>query len=407
MNLEKIRTLFPILEQEVYGKPLAYLDNAATTQKPINMIYSIQEFYANYNANVNRGAHYLGEMATKLLEESRIKIAKFINAKRVEECIFTKSATEAINLVANSFCAKFLKPGDNIVLSQMEHHANIVPWQIQAAKIGFEIRYLPLLDSGELDLSNIKDIITDKTKLVSVMHISNTLGTINPITEIIKQAKLVNAKTLIDGTQALAHFRVNVQELDCDFYVLSAHKMYGPLGVGILYGKYSLLDSMPPFLGGGEMISEVYLDRFVCNNLPYKFEAGTLAIADIYGFGVAIDFLNTLDYTAIHKYEMQIHDATLQALNQFDAIKIIGNAKHKAPIISFTYANVHPHDVGTILDREGVAVRTGHHCTMPIMQYYKIPATTRISIAMYNNKADIEALINGLSKVQQIFAKRL
>jgi cysteine desulfurase/selenocysteine lyase len=397
---------FPILNQQPYGKRLAYLDSAATTQKPQCVIDAYQEFYGKHNANVHRGVHFLAESATKLFEQTRTKVQQLINAKYSQECIFTRGTTEAINLAAAVLGSYCLDENSEICVTQMEHHSNLVPWQMACQKSGAKLKYIPLTATGELDLTNLAQILNPHTKILALTHVSNTLGTINPIKEIIAQARKFNTIVLIDGTQAPAHLKIDVQELDCDLYTLSAHKMYGPMGVGILYGKQELLNKLPPYHGGGEMIREVYMDRFTTANLPHKFEAGTPAVADIYAWGLAIDYLNNIDFKLLQQHEQQLLTYATSKLSQLDKLRYIGTSTTKIGIISFVIDNIHPHDLGTIADSHGVAIRTGHHCTMPIMQYFAVPATNRISFGLYNTSQDIDQLISALEHAQKLFRKK-
>lgn len=406
LYIEKIRQDFPALSTQVNNCPLAYLDNAATTQKPITVIQALETYYRDSNANVHRGVHFLSEMATEAYEQTRNKLQKFINAKSSVECIFVRGTTEAINLVACSFGEKFIQADDEILISLMEHHSNIVPWRLLCERTGAKLKYLPLTHTGELDLSNLDNLLTGKTKLVAVAHVSNSLGTINPIKEIINQAHAKNIPVLIDGAQAAAHLPIDVQALDCDFYVLSAHKAYGPMGVGLLYGKQQWLEQMPPYQGGGDMILQVTQQQVTYNQLPYKFEAGTPSVADAIAWGAAIDYLWQLDTNLIQQHEHDLYTYAMAKLQNIPEIKFIGTAASKISIISFLLGSIHPHDIGTIANQYGVAIRTGHHCTMPLMDFFGIPGTARASLGLYNNYADIDQLCTALNKVQQIFHKR-
>ena len=398
---------FPILNQRPHGKRLAYLDNAATTHKPQCVIDAYQEFYATSNANVHRGVYHLAEQATFLFEQTRVKLQNFINAQYSEECIFTRGTTEALNLVATSLGAYCIDKHSEICVTQMEHHSNLVPWQMLCQRTGAKLNYIPLTQTGELDLSNLENLLTNKTKILALTHVSNTLGTINPLKEIIAKAHAMKIIVVVDGTQAPAHMPIDVQDLDCDFYTISAHKMYGPLGVGLLYGKRVLLESMPPYHGGGEMISQVFMDRFTLAKLPHKFEAGTPAIADVYAWGVALDYLQKLDFSLLHKHEQGLLKYALDKLNTLDHIRYIGTSTHKVGIISFVSDTIHAHDLATIADSHGVALRAGHHCTMPIMEYFAIPASNRISFGLYNTLSDIDQLITSLEYAQKLFTKRV
>ena len=404
--VEIIRRDFPALDTKVKGYRLAYLDNAATTQKPQTVIDALSKYYNSSNANVHRGVHFLSESATEAYEQARIKVQKFINAKQSLECIFTRGTTEAINLLATSFGQKFVQANDEILISVMEHHSNIVPWKLLCERNGAKLNFIPVTESGELDLSNLDQLLSPKTKIVAISHASNTLGTINPIKQIIQQAHAKNIPVLIDGAQAAAHIPIDVQDLDCDFYAFSAHKCYGPMGIGLLYGKQHWLDQMPPYQGGGDMILQVTQHQVTYNQLPYKFEAGTPSVADSIGWGAAIDYINGLDRKLINQHE---HDLLAYAISKLEAIpglKFIGQAKDKISVISFILDPIHPHDIGTIANEYGVAIRTGHHCTMPLMDFYGIAGTARASMAIYNNFQDIDQLCNSLSKVQEIFHKR-
>jgi len=406
LYIEKIRQDFPALSTQVNNCPLAYLDNAATTQKPIAVIQALETYYRDSNANVHRGVHFLSEMATEAYEQTRNKLQKFINAKSSVECIFVRGTTEAINLVAGSFGKKFIQADDEILISLMEHHSNIVPWRLLCERTGAKLKYIPVTTTGELDLTKLDDLITSKTKLVAVSHVSNSLGTINPIKEVINQAHAKNIPVLIDGAQAAAHLPIDVQALDCDFYVMSAHKAYGPMGVGLLYGKQAWLEQMPPYQGGGDMILQVTQQQVTYNQLPYKFEAGTPSVADAIAWGAAIDYLWQLDTNLIQQHEHDLYTYAMAKLQNIPEIKFIGTAASKISIISFLLGSIHPHDIGTIANQYGVAIRTGHHCTMPLMDFFGIPGTARASLGLYNNYADIDQLCVALNKVQQIFHKR-
>ena len=400
-----IKQDFPILNTLVNNHRLIYLDNAATSQKPLKVIDAISDFYQHSNANTNRGPHYLSDTATTAFENAREKIKEFINARSSKECIFTKNTTEAINLIANSFGENFLQDGDEIILSIMEHHANIIPWQLLKNKKSIKLKYIPILPSGELDLSKIKDLLTENTKLISITHVSNTLGTINPIKEIIELAHTKNIPVLIDGAQAITHFKVDVVSLDCDFYVFSGHKMFGPTGIGVLYGKEKYLNKMPPYQGGGQMILKVGLEQSIYQDLPYKFEAGTQPIAEAVGLNAAIDYINNLGFETIQNHEQELLNYATEKLNTISGLKIIGTAKNKVGIISFILDQIHPHDIGSILNNYGIAVRTGHLCTMPIIDFYQVPALTRISFSIYNNLKEIDELVLALKEVKKIFKR--
>ena len=403
LDVEKIRNDFPILKELVHGKPLCYLDNAATTQKPRAVVDSIVNYYTKINSNIHRGVHYLSGTATDAYENARIKVKNFINAFSEKEIIFTRGATESINLVANSFGRTNLYEGDEIIISGMEHHSNIVPWQLIAAEKKAVIKVIPITDEGELIFDEFEKLITDRTKIVAVVYVSNSLGTVNPVRQIIETAHKHKIPVLIDAAQAVNHFPVDVRELDCDFLAFSGHKIYGPTGIGVLYGKENLLEQMPPYMGGGDMISKVTFEKSTYNELPFKFEAGTSNIAGAIGLGAALDYINNIGIEAISVHETELLDYGIKSLSQVEGLKIIGNAKDKSAVISFVFDNIHPHDIGTFLDFEGVAVRTGHHCTQPVMDRYNIPATTRASLALYNTKSEIDVLTNGLKKITEVF----
>jgi cysteine desulfurase/selenocysteine lyase len=404
--IERVRQDFPILQTKVNNEPLVYLDNAATSQKPLTVIDSINTFYKHFNSNINRGTHYLSEMATLKFEAAREKIRTFINAPSAAECIFTKGTTEAINLIASSFGEQFLQSGDQIVISAMEHHSNIVPWQLLQLKKKIILKIIPLLPNGELDLTNLDNLLTTNTKLVSIVHVSNTLGTINPVKKIIDAAHNKNIPVLLDGAQAVNHLNIDVQALDCDFYTFSGHKMFGPTGIGVLYGKKKYLEQMPPYQGGGQMILKVSFDETIYNELPYKFEAGTQPIAEAIGLAAAIDYINQLDLITLRQHEHELLEYATVKLQTIPEIKIIGTAKEKISILSFAVDQIHPHDVGTILNNYGIAIRTGHLCTMPIMDFYKIPALNRVSFSIYNTFAEIDLLYLGLLEIKKIFTKK-
>ncbi|MCH7827687.1 MAG: cysteine desulfurase [Bacteroidetes bacterium] len=401
-NIEKIRNDFPILKQLVHNKPLCYLDNAASTQKPQLVIDTINNFYSTTNSNIHRGVHYLSEKSTLAFENARIKVKKFINAKSEKEIIFTSGTTAAINLVAQTFGRKYLKEEDEIIITTMEHHSNIVPWQLLCKEKKANLKVLKINNMGELLLDDLKNMISEKTKLISVVHVSNTLGTVNPIKEIIKIAHLNNVPVFLDAAQSIQHLEIDVQELDCDFLAFSGHKIYGPTGIGILYGKENLLDEMPPFMGGGDMISKVTFEETTFNELPFKFEAGTANIAGAIGLGAAIDYVKSIGIKNIKEYETNLLNAATDALKEIPGIKIIGNAKEKMSVLSFVIDNIHPHDIGTFLDFEGIAIRTGHHCTQPLMDFFKIPATSRASFAFYNTLEEVEQLTAGLKKTIEV-----
>lgn len=403
--VEEIRRQFPILHRQVRkGVPLVYLDSAATSQKPLQVIETMQRFYQLMNANIHRGVHTLAEEATAAYEKARDKVASFISATSSNEVIYTRNTTEAINLVANSWGRKFLQPGDVIILTEMEHHSNLVPWQMLALEKGLRLEFIPVREDFLLDLDAYRQLLDLRPKLVAFTHMSNVLGTINPAKEIIRLAHEVGALTLVDGAQSVPHFPVNVQDLDADFVAFSAHKMCGPTGIGILYGKQEILDKMPPFLGGGDMIKKVYLRDFVPNSLPHKFEAGTPAIAEAIGLGAAVDFLQEVGMDWIHTHEQEITAYALERLSEVPGLKVFGpEVRYKGGVISFTMQGVHPHDVAQILDREGVAVRAGHHCAMPLHDKFHIPATTRASFYLYSSKEEVDKLVAGLEKVLSLF----
>ena len=401
--IKKIRSDFPILSEKIYGKPLVYLDNGASTQKPIQVIKAISGVYETKYANVHRGVHYLSQVATDEMEAAREKVRGFINARSEREVIFVRGATEGINLVASSWGKANLTAGDEIILSQMEHHSNIVPWQLIANATGAIIKVIPIDDSGELEMDVFRRLLSEKTKMVAITHVSNALGTIVPLKQMIKESHDTGALVLVDGCQAAPHLQVDVQKLDADFYVFSGHKIYGPSGIGILYGKETLLEAMPPYQGGGDMIDTVSFSGSTWADLPFKFEAGTPNIADAIGMGNAIDYISALGLPAIIEYENALLSYATEKLQAINSLKIVGNATEKAAIISFVMDDIHPHDIGTILDRQGVAVRTGHHCAQPVMERYDVPATARASFALYNTFEEIDSLAVSLAKVQEIF----
>lgn len=403
MELSKLREEFPILKRNVNGKPLIYFDNAATSQKPQIVIDAIQNYYESSNANIHRGVHQLSQEATEIYERARQKIQSYFNAKHSHEIIFTRGTTESINLVASGF-SQILKKGDEVLISHLEHHSNIVPWQLACEKLGAKLRVIPINKKGKLDLIAFDKLLSNKTKIVAVNHVSNTLGTINPIKYIIDKAHEFNAAVLIDGAQATAHIKPNMQALDCDFYCTSAHKMYGPTGVGILYGKEEWLNKLPPYQGGGEMIKVVSFQKTTYADLPFKFEAGTPNISGGIAFGTALDFISKIGIDKIAQQEQELLIYATQQLETIPNLKIIGTAEHKVAVISFVIKNIHPFDIGSILDKLGIAVRTGQHCTQPIMQYYNIPGTTRISLAFYNTKNEIDVFITALHKAVQMLS---
>ncbi len=399
----KIRSDFPGLHQEINGHPLSFLDSAASAQKPRAMLDSLKDTYEHHYANIHRGVYHLSEIATRRFEEVRGKVATFIGAEHENTVIFTKGATESINLVAASLTKKHISHGDEIIISHMEHHANIVPWQVLCQRTGATLKVIPITDNGELDLTNLDQLISEKTKLLAITHMSNALGTITPIKELVAAAKKVGALTLVDACQSIVHVPVNVRDIDCDFLVFSAHKLYGPNGVGILYGKPGLLDTLDVYQTGGEMIDKVSFEGTTYNKAPLKFEAGTPAIAEVIAFGATLDYLNTVDYKLITQNEMALLEFATKEIQALKGFKIIGTAKHKACVLSFTHNQAHPSDIGMILDQCAVAVRTGHHCAQPLMDRLGLSATARISIAMYTTKEDIESAIKGLHKVNTLF----
>lgn len=403
LDAEKIRKDFPALHQKVYGKPLVYLDNAATSQKPVRVIDAITRFFTIENSNIHRGVHYLSEQATRAYEEARVKVKEFINAREAREVIFCRSTTEGVNLVAQSFARRLVKPGDEILITAMEHHSNIVPWQILCEQTGAVLRVAPINDAGELLLPEFEKLLNPKTRLVSVAHISNALGTINPVEQIIETAHRRKIPVVIDGAQAAPHLKIDVQQLDCDFYLFSGHKMFGPTGIGVAYGKAHLLEAMPPYQGGGDMILSVTLEKTTYNVIPHKFEAGTPNIAGTIGLGATIDYLAGIGMENIAAYEQELLEYGTEKLSSIPGLRLIGTAKKKASILSFVMDGIHPHDIGTILDREGIAVRTGHHCAQPVMQRFGVPATVRASLAFYNTKEEIDALVAGLLEAGKVF----
>ncbi len=399
-DIKKIRANFPVLKQQVYNKPLVYLDSAASAQKPVQVLMKEEQLHNNYYGNIHRAAHFMADKATADFEAVRDKIQQFIHAEFREEIIFTKGTTESINLVASSFCEKFLSAGDEIIVSEMEHHSNIVPWQLAAQRKGAKVVKLPFTDNGDLQIERLPELINPKTKLIAVAHVSNVLGTINPIPEITKIAHANGVAVLVDGAQAVPHLTIDVQELDADFYAFSAHKLYGPNGVGILYGKKKWLDKMPPYQGGGEMISEVSFEKTTFNELPYKFEAGTPNITSVIAFGAAIDFVLETELENIANWEHKLLTYATSKIKEIEGVEIYGEAKKKSSVISFNIEGVHAYDLGMLLDKMGIALRTGHHCADTVMQHFGIQSTARISFAMYNTKEEVDTFINALKKVQ-------
>lgn len=404
LDLTRIRNDFPILDQQINGHQLVYLDNAASSQKPNQVIDAVANYYRKDNANVHRGVHRLSQRATDAYEGARDKVRAFVNAQSDKEIIFVRGATEAINLVAQSFVRPILQAGDEILVSHMEHHANIVPWQMLCEQTGAKLNVIPMTLAGELDLTTLDELLTERTKIMAIGHVSNALGTINPVKDMITRAHNKNIPVLVDGAQAVPHMTVDVQDLDCDFYVFSGHKMFAPTGIGALYGKQDLLNAMPPWQGGGDMILSVSFAHTQYNELPYKFEAGTPNIAGAIGLGAAIDYMNSLGIENLARHEHDLLVAATDKLSAIDGVRIIGTAKQKASVLSFMIDGVHPHDVGTIFDQQGVAIRTGHHCAQPVMQFFGIPATARASFAFYNTFEEIDALVGGIHKVQELFA---
>ncbi|MEI8010250.1 MAG: cysteine desulfurase [Candidatus Nitrotoga sp.] len=402
-EVERIRADFPILSLRVNDKPLVYLDNAASSQMPQPVIDRLTRYQTTQHANINRAVHYLSEVATSEFEEARRKLQAFINASNEREIIFTSGTTDAINLVMHGYGRKMIGPGDEIILTTLEHHSNIVPWQMLAEEKGAKIRIVPINDAGELLIDEYEKLFNSRTKFVGATHVSNALGTINPIKEMIAFAHARGVPILIDGAQAAPHIKVDVQDLDCDFYAFSGHKLCGPTGIGILYGRAAILESMQPFKGGGDMILSVTFEKTIYNTIPHKFEAGTPPIAAAIGLGAAVDYLSTIGMDAIAAHELNLLQYATEKINSLPGVRIIGTAKHKAAVLSFAVDGVHPHDIGTLLNQDGVAVRTGHHCAQPVMQRFKIPATSRASFAFYNNIREVDALIDGIRTVQKVF----
>lgn len=411
-DIEKVRADFPILQREVYKKPLVYLDNAATTQKPLCVLDAMREEYLNVNANVHRGVHYLSQQATDLHEAAREKVRQFINASKTEEIVFTRGTTEAINLVASSFCQSQMKAGDEVLVTEMEHHSNIVPWQLQAERLGIVVKHLPISDDGRLDLSTLNASLSTKTKLVSITHVSNVLGTINPIADIVRVAHEHGVPVMVDGAQSAPHMKIDVQALDCDFYAFSGHKMYGPTGIGVLYGKEEWLEKLPPYQGGGEMIDKVSWERTTFERLPFKFEAGTPDYIATHGLAAAIDYLDAVGLDQVEAHEQELTRYCMEQLQTINGIKIYGPqlsppssllSPLRDAVVSFNVGQIHHLDLGTLLDRLGIAVRTGHHCAQPLMDRLGINGTVRASFALYNTKEEIDALVAGIRRVSQMF----
>lgn len=403
-DVNRIREDFPVLSQTVNGKPLVYLDNGASSQVPNLVIERGSKYLAEEHSNIHRGVHYLSQHATTAYEAAREKVKRFINAKEAKECIFVRGCTEGCNLVAYSYGRKFINEGDEIILSQMEHHANIIPWQVVAEEKGAKIRVIPMNERGELIIEEYENMLNERTKIVAITHVSNSLGTINPVKEMIATAHKFGVPVFVDGAQAIPHFPVDVQDLDADFYTFSGHKMFAPTGSGVLYGKKEWLDKIPPYQTGGGMIRTVTFEKTTYAPIPEKFEAGTPAIAANIGLGAAIDYLNSIDFEAAAKYEHELLEYATEKLSAIEGVKIIGTAKEKASVLSFTIENVHPHDIGTILDQQGIAVRAGHHCAQPVMQFFDVPATARASFAFYNTKEEVDKLVGAVQKVIEVFA---
>lgn len=402
-DVTKIREDFPILSRKIYDRPLVYLDNGATTQKPLCVLDAMREEYLNVNANVHRGVHYLSQQATDLHEQAREKVRKFINAGSVNEIIFTRGTTESLNLVVSSFCDGFMNEGDEVIVSVMEHHSNIVPWQLQAARKGISLRVIPMNDKGELLLDEYEKLFTERTKIVSVTHVSNVLGTVNPVKEIVRIAHEHGVPVMVDGAQSTPHFAVDVQDIDCDFFAFSGHKMYGPTGVGVLYGKEDWLDRMPPYQGGGEMIESVSFEKTVFEHLPFKFEAGTPDYVATHGLATAIDYISSIGIDNISRHEQELTRYCMERMQEIDGIRLFGTANDKDAVVSFLVGDIHHLDMGTLLDRLGIAVRTGHHCAQPLMIRLGIQGTVRASFAMYNTKQEIDVLVEGIKRVSKMF----
>ncbi len=403
LNPEQIRKDFPALHQQVNGRDLVYLDNAATTQKPQQVIDRLQRYYTTENSNIHRGAHFLSQQATEAYEGARKTIRGFLNAPHERQVIFTRGTTESINLVASSFCKKFVQAGDEVLVSAMEHHSNIVPWQIACQDRQARLKVIPINDRGELLMDEYRELLNNRTRIVAVTHVSNALGSINPIREMIRLAHEKDIPVLIDGAQAVPHLSVDVQELDCDFYCISAHKMYGPMGVGVLYGKEEWLEKLPPYQGGGEMIRDVRFSGTTYNELPFKFEAGTPNVGDVLGMEAAVKYLQQFDAGDLAAYEEQLLHYALEQLQTFERIRFVGSAEKRTGVVSFLFEDIHPYDTGTILDKMGIAVRTGHHCAQPLMEFFGIPGTVRVSLGIYNTRAEIDTLVEGLKVVRNMF----
>jgi len=404
LDVARIREDFPILRERVHGKPLVYLDNAATSQKPQAVIDALVDYYTHYNANIHRAVHLLSTRATAACDTARDKVRRFINAASTDEVIFVRGATEGINLVAQTHGRRNIGPGDEVLISGLEHHSNIVPWQMLCDEKQARLRVVSIDDRGVVPLNEFEEALSERTRLVAISHVSNALGTVNPLADMIQMAHRWNVPVVVDGAQAIPHMRIDVRALDADFYAFSGHKLFGPTGIGVLYGKKASLEAMPPYQGGGDMIRSVTFEKTTYNDLPYKFEAGTPDIAGIIGLGAAIDYVNDVGMEAISAYEHELLEYATAAISQLKGVRIIGTAPNKASVISFVVDNAHPHDVGTVLDREGIAVRTGHHCAQPVMDRFEIAATTRASLAFYNTREEIDALIAGIRRVQEFFS---
>ncbi len=402
-DVQKVREDFPILRELIHGKPLVYLDNANTTQKPRQVLDALEAYYRHDNSNIHRATHLLSERATRAYEATRSAVARFVNTTDRREIVFTKGCTEGINLVAQSWGRTNLKAGDEVLVTWMEHHSNIVPWQLICAQTGATLKAAPITDRGELDLDAFDRLLTPKTRFVAIIHVSNALGTVNPVASLVARAKAVGATVLVDGAQAIPHMPVDVRELGCDFYTFSGHKMYGPTGTGVLYGRASELEAMPPYQGGGDMIASVTFEKTDYNELPYKFEAGTPNIAGVVGLGAAVNFLEGLDRAAVTAHEDALLAYATERVREVAGVRLLGEARHKSSVLSFVLEGVHPHDMGTILDSEGIAVRTGQHCAQPIMDRYGVPATVRASIGLYNTREEIDTLVAGIHKVREVF----
>ncbi|NTX53733.1 cysteine desulfurase [Myxococcus sp. CA051A] len=402
-DVQRVRQDFPLLHQEVRGRPLVYLDSAATAQKPQAVIDAIVRFYQHDNANVHRGVHVLSERATEAYEGARETVRGFLNARDAREIVFVRGTTEAINLVAQTYGRKHVGPGDEILITQMEHHANIVPWKMLCEQTGATLRVIPVDDRGELVLDAVDALLTEKTRILAVTHVSNALGTVNPVKELTRRAHAKGIPVLVDGAQSVTHFPVDVQDLGCDFYALSGHKLFGPTGIGVLYGRLERLEPMPPYQGGGDMILSVTMEKITYNRVPHRFEAGTPNLEGAVGLAAAISYLQDLGLDAIAEHDRALMAYATQALESVPGLRLVGTAREKAGVLSFTLEDIHPHDVGTILDREGICIRTGHHCAQPVMQHFKLPATARASLALYNTREDVDALVRGLHKVREVF----